>query len=382
MAKLTAAERKKLPDSAFAYVQSSGKRLLPINDESHVRNALSRFGQVQFESDAARDTARRKLLNAAKRHGIVPVGFIEGELRTANKKSAPGRLIIELGRIDTVAGLQDELRRTLGDTSLELLQWSKPQGTYLCCRGEPAALPSRSGPRQATFLQGSGRPMIAIVHDKDVLQTPEITEAVMAAVHLVVGKELLEDADEIGVATEGLPDGEVTFLLTDIEGSTPLLQSLGRHYEKLLRDVRTVIRDAVLEANGRQVEARADEYVAVFDSPDGAVDAAVAMQRAMAAGEWPGGAPVRIRVGIHTGDIVLTEAGYVGLTVHKAARIMSAAHGGQVLVSSDTRAKLGRSGDVTLRDLGMFGLRGLSHRHKLLQVEAPGLETEFAAPAV
>ena len=79
MARLSATERAELPDSAFAYVDSRGRRRLPVNDESHVRNALSRFGQVRFETEAARQKARRKLLNEAKRHGIVPVGFIEGE---------------------------------------------------------------------------------------------------------------------------------------------------------------------------------------------------------------------------------------------------------------------------------------------------------------
>ena len=80
-----------------------------------MRNALSRFGQVRFETDEARGHARRKLLNAAKRHGIVPVGFIEGELRTAKAKSSAGKLVIELGRIDSSAELQLELRRTLKD---------------------------------------------------------------------------------------------------------------------------------------------------------------------------------------------------------------------------------------------------------------------------
>jgi hypothetical protein len=80
MAKLTSTDRAKLPDSAFAYVDSKGQRKLPINDEAHVRNALARFDRVAFESDAARERARKRLLNAAKRFGIVPVGFIDGQL--------------------------------------------------------------------------------------------------------------------------------------------------------------------------------------------------------------------------------------------------------------------------------------------------------------
>ena len=183
MARLSAAERAKLSDSAFAYIDADGKRRLPINDESHVRNALSRFGQVQFDSEEARENARRKLLNAAKRYGILPVGFIDGELRSESRRSAAGRLIIELGRIETSAELESELRRTLGDPLLALIRWSKPEGTYVGCDDEPIGLPAPSSSRQATFLQGRGRPLMAIVHDKSVLCAPEITEAVMAAVH-------------------------------------------------------------------------------------------------------------------------------------------------------------------------------------------------------
>ncbi len=85
MAKLSATQRAKLPDRAFAYIAPDGKRSLPINDEAHVRNALARFDRVRFESDEARDRARRRLLNAAKRHGIVPVGFVTGQLRSERR---------------------------------------------------------------------------------------------------------------------------------------------------------------------------------------------------------------------------------------------------------------------------------------------------------
>lgn len=382
MARLSANQRKNLPDTAFAYVDSSGKRRLPINDESHVRNALSRFGQVPFETENARDIARRRLLNSAKRHGIVPVGFIEGELRTVKKKSAPGRLIIELGRINSSSELQSELRRTLGDKTLQLLQWSKSEGTYIGCDGSPVALPVSSASQETTFLQGRGRPLMAILHDQSVLKTPEITEAVMAAVHLVAGKELLEEIDELGVATVGLPGGEVTFLLTDIESSTFLLQALNRRYPRVLTDVRKIIRECVLKVGGRQVEARADEYVAVFASAPAAVDAAAQMQLAIAAHIWPDDHRVRIRAGIHTGEIILTDSGYVGLTVHTAARIMSAAHGGQILLSGATQRVLGSERSETTQLLGRFQLRGLNEQHDLFQLNAPGLESEFAEPAI
>ncbi len=89
MAKLSAKERASLPDRAFAYIASDGRRSLPIHDEAHVRNALARFGRVSFESDAARDRARHRLLNAAKRYGIMPIGFMAGELRSQRGARAP-----------------------------------------------------------------------------------------------------------------------------------------------------------------------------------------------------------------------------------------------------------------------------------------------------
>ena len=218
---------------------------------------------------------------------------------------------------------------------------------------------------------------MAIVHDRSVLQSPEITEAVMAAVHLVAGKELLDEIDELGVATEGLPDGEVTFLLTDIEGSTQLLKALEDRYATVLTDVRTVIREAVLQGGGRQVEARADEFVAVFEDPGQAVEAAVTIQRSLADANWPDGHQVRVRAGLHTGDITLTETGYVGLTVHTAARIMGAAHGGQVVMSRATQSSVHGDFALSFRSLGEHQLRGLTDKHELMQVEARGLVLEF-----
>lgn len=380
MARLSARERSRLPDSAFAYVDSNGQRRLPINDASHVRNALARFDQVDFEDDRTREKARQRLLNAAKRHGIVPVGFITGQLRSAHRQAAAGRLVIELGRVDTSAELEAELRRVLGDPGLELLRWSKAAGSYVGCAGDPVPLPDESSGRTATFLQGGGRPLTVIVHEPDVLESPELTEAVMAAVQTVTGKELL-DAEVLAHPARGqpLPEGVVSFLLTDIEGSTALLQRFGAGYAEVLNEVQAVIREAVLQAGGREVEARADEFVAVFERPEAAVTAAVALQRGLARRSWPEGVEVRVRAGISTGDITLSESGYVGMTVHTAARVMAAAHGGQTLVSAQTTAALGGQapGGVRLRSLGSHELRGVPGDHEIFQVDAVGRPRDF-----
>lgn len=270
MATLSARERSALPDRAFAYIDSKGMRRLPIHDEPHVRNALARFGRVRFESDAARERARRRLLRAAKRYGIVPVGFIDGQLRSER---------------------------------------------------------SARSPDFSTF-----------------------------------------------------PTGTVTFLMTDIEGSTTLLQRLGDDYAALLRDVRGAIRNAVRRCGGLKVDAHGDGYLAVFEHASPAIEAAVDLQREMASREWPRGLDVRVRVGIHSGRPTLTEGGYVGLAVHTVARVCSVGHGGQIVVSTKARSAAGAlPAGVRLRSLGRHRLTGLRNADTLYQVHATGLATSFPA---
>lgn len=271
MPKLTASQRAKLPDSAFAYIDSAGHRRLPIHDEAHVRNALARFERVRFEDDASRERARRRLLNAAKRYRMVPVGFITAQFRTERNKAA---------------------------------------------------------------------------------------------------------------SPVDLPVGEVTFVFADIEGSTALLSRLGDQYAHLLDDVRGIARRAVRRAGGSEVDARADEYFAVFVEPASAIQATVSLQRALRDRRWPGEVECRVRVGIHTGEPRRTDSGYVGLPVHAAARICFAANGGQIVLSEQTRRAVGPSlpEGVTLRGLGRHRLAGLPGTHLLYQVEAEDLSTEEFPP--
>jgi len=271
MARLGASKRATLPDRAFAYVDSRGHRRLPIHDAAHVRNALARFNQVAFEDDRFRERARTRLLNAAKRFRIVPVGFITGQFASER----------QLGR--------------------------------------------RSD----------------------------------------------------GVAA--LPSGFVTMLLTDIESSTSLLHQLGNRYGKLLRDVRALLTKTARASGGRVVETRADEFFAAFAEPAGALDTALAVQRELRGRRWADRHEVRLRVGIHSGYPTLAEENYLGMAVHTAARICSAAHGGQVVLSGDTRTALGTPipPGVRLRRLGLFALRGLPAQVELFQVTAKGVLSRF-----
>ena len=281
MARLKPTKRARLPDRAFAYIDARGRRRLPIHDKAHVRNALARFNQVHFESDAARRRARTRLLNAAKKFRIVPVGFFTGQLRS------------ERGYAEA------EIKATA-------------------------------------------------------------TEAA------------------------SLPTGFVTLLMSDMEGSTLLLRQLGDRYGALLNDVRGVLRAAVAHAKGREIDARADEFFAVFERADAAVDTAVAVQRELGSRTWRDGVQVQVRLGIHSGEPTLTNDGYIGLAVHTTARVCAAAHGGQIVVSAATRAAIGPSppGGVRFRNLGRHRLQGLPEPEALFQAQARGLRLAFPPPRI
>ncbi len=277
MTQLDAKTRGGLPNSAFAYIDSRGRRRLPINDGAHVRNALARFNQTTFEDEAARDRARTRLLKAAKKYGIVPVGFITGQLRNVR------------------------------------------------IRGEAEARVSE---------------------------------------------------------VRTLPTGFVTFLLADIEDSTGLVRHLGDRYSGLIADVRSLLGGAIRKSGGREVDVRADELFAVFKQAAAALDAALAIQRKVLLKVWPDDLHVRVRIGLHTGRPTLTDAGYVGIAVHTAARVCSAAHGGQILLSHTTRNAIDGSepAGIRFRDLGLHQLQGLPGLEALFQAEAPDLASEFPPP--
>jgi class 3 adenylate cyclase len=254
MGKLSAKRRTGLRDSAFAYIDPTGRRRLPIHDEPHVRAALSRFNQVSFADDAARDRARRRLLEAAKKYGIVPIGFVDREIR--------------------------------------------------------------------------GRP----------------------------GRDL--------------PTGQIALLMTDIVDSSGLVARLAERYAPLLADSRRLIRAAVRKAGGHEVDARADEFFAVFTAVAPAIQAAIAIQRGIGAHPWPDDGRITLRAGLHAGRPTLTEGGYVGVAVHTTNRIASVARGGQIVMSRAVHRLLGDEviEGVTFGELGEHRLRGIPSPELLFEI--------------
>ena len=170
-----------------------------------------------------------------------------------------------------------------------------------------------------------------------------------------------------------LPTGTVTFLYADLEGSTRLVGRLGDAYPRMLAEARGILRRATADARGHEIDCRGDEYFAAFGDANAAVAAAFAVQRGFAAHEWPDGADVRVRIGVHTGTPTLEEDGYMGIDVHRAVRLASAGHGGQVLLSLAARNLV----QAEVKDLGEHQLHGLPARDRIFQLVADDLRPSF-----
>jgi predicted ATPase/class 3 adenylate cyclase len=179
-----------------------------------------------------------------------------------------------------------------------------------------------------------------------------------------------------------LPTGTVTFLFTDVEGSTRLLQALGDRYAAVHDEHAAIIRRAVASGGGVEVSTHGDAFFVAFASPAGAVRAAVAAQQGLAAHDWSPGPALRVRMGVHTGEGTRGGDDYVGLDVHRAARVADAAHGGQVIVSDATRGLVEHAlpAGVSLRDLGPHHLRGIADPERLHQLVVEGLPADFPPP--
>ncbi len=182
-----------------------------------------------------------------------------------------------------------------------------------------------------------------------------------------------------GSSRRDLPTGTITLLFTDIEGSTRLLQQLGDRYEVVLADCRRLLRRAFQAQHGQEVDTQGDSFFVAFARATDALSAAVEAQRALASHPWPAGAAVRVRMGLHTGEPSLTHGDFVGLDVHHAARIMSAGHGGQVLLSQTTHdlVEYDLPDDVGLRDLGEHHLKDLGRPIRLFQAVISDLPADF-----
>jgi predicted ATPase/class 3 adenylate cyclase len=174
-----------------------------------------------------------------------------------------------------------------------------------------------------------------------------------------------------------LPGGAVTLLFTDVEGSTRLAHELGERWAAVLSDHRRLLREAFAAHDGHEVDTQGDAFFVAFARAADAAGAAAAAQRLLAAHPWPQGAELRVRIGVHSGEPLLTEEGYVGVDVHRAARVCAAAHGGQVLLSAAAREGLD---GFTVSGLGEFRLKDMTAAEPLFQLEVEGVPASFPPP--
>src|SRR6202451_3166213 len=176
-----------------------------------------------------------------------------------------------------------------------------------------------------------------------------------------------------------LPTGTVTMLFSDIEGPTALLGRLGERYGETLSAQRALMRAAIRATSGQEIGTEGDSFFVVFTSAGDAVRCCLTAQRALAGYDWPGGAAVRVRMGLHSGEPAVQEDDYIGMDVHRAARIAAAAHGGQVVLSEATRqlAASQPGAELSVRDLGWHRLKDIEAPEQIYQLVAPGLPEEF-----
>jgi len=176
-----------------------------------------------------------------------------------------------------------------------------------------------------------------------------------------------------------LPTGTVTMLFSDIEGSTALLGRLGERYGETLSAQRALMRAAIRATSGQEMGTEGDSFFVVFSSAGDALRCCLAAQRALAGYDWPGGAAVRVRMGLHSGEPAVQEDDYIGMDVHRAARIAAAAHGGQVVLSEATRLLVESrlAADVSVRDLGFHRLKDIEAPERIYQLVAAGLPDGF-----
>src|SRR3954471_10799780 len=234
----------------------------------------------------------------------------------------------------------------------------------------------------ASRASGGGRPGGRRTTTGAVPFRPPTPDAVAGE---LAGGRHVSDEEPAGAndPTDGaLPTGTVTFLFTDIAGSTGLLRQDRQLYGTALDEHRRLLRAAFAAGGGREVDTQGDSFFVAFPTAEKAVAAAAHAQRSLAAQTWPDGIPLLVRMGVHTGEATVAGDGYLGLAVHRAARIAAAAAGGQVLVSDATAALVGENlpTGTSLRPLGEHRLKDFLQPAALYQLDIAGLPTHFPPP--
>jgi class 3 adenylate cyclase len=328
--------------------------------------------------DTATTEALAWVLSVAR--AAVPIGFLVGLLRMKMDKASVANLVVSLQSERTPDSLERSIAHALHDPSVKLGYWSPAAGTYVDGAGKVLAMPQKGSGLSVAFVERADAPLGAVIHDAALDDDKALLDAVSAAFALAVDRDRLASTVHAQASdARQLPSGPVTFLYSDVEGSTVLLDRLGERYAHILAEKRRLLRTIVREHGGFEIDSRADEFFCAFPEAGDPVGAALNIQRRLRDHAWPDGATVRVRIGLHRGEPQMTDEGYVGLDVHRATRIGSAGHGGQILLSEATTQRIAPSlpPDVTVQRLGAFGLKGLPGMETISQLAVPDLPSAF-----
>jgi class 3 adenylate cyclase len=318
------------------------------------------------------------LLTAAR--VMVPIGFLIGLLRMKMDKAAVANLVVGLQGGGSADSLERSIAQALHDPRVRLGYWSAAAKGYLDGAGRPLELPHPGSGLSLVRVERNDEPLGAIVHDSALDEDKALLDAVSAAFALAVDRDRLASSVQAQAShAHRLPRGPVTFLYADIEGSTPLLDRLGERYADVLAEERRLVRTVVREHGGAEIDSRADEFFAAFPAGADPAGAAIAIQRRLRDRAWPDGVRVLVRIGLHSGQPRMTDEGYVGLDVHKATRVGSAGHGGQILLSEAARSRLEARlpPGALVQPLGAFALKGLPGPEPISQLSMPDLAPTF-----
>ncbi len=343
---------------------------------------LALFAFTVLSSTLAMDTALTNALGwvLVFARAAIPIGFLVGLLRMQMDKAAVATLVMGLRGTRTPGSLERSIADALHDPAVRLGYWSPAAGAYVDGTGKRLTLPERGSGLSVTFVERADEPLGAIVHDAVLDHDKALLDAVSAAFALAVDRDRLASSVRAQAAdARQLPSGPVTFLYADVESSTVLLDRLGERYATVLAEERRLLRTIVREHDGFEIDSRADEFFAAFPEAGDPVGAALTIQRRLRDHAWPDGAAVRVRIGLHRGQPQMTDEGYVGLDVHRATRIGSAGHGGQILLSEAVRQRIEPRlpPEATVQRLGAFSLKGLPGVESISQLTVPDLPGAF-----
>ncbi|MEK6190775.1 MAG: adenylate/guanylate cyclase domain-containing protein [Chloroflexota bacterium] len=302
---------------------------------------------------------------------LIPIALAVTFVYVYAARGAVSGAVVQLGASPRTEALEDALRHALGDPELIVARWSAAAGAYLDREGQRVDLDRLDVARAALRLEREGQPLATVVHDATLNVDAELVATVADAVRFSVeSTELRDQLRARGGDVANLPRGEVTFLFGDLEGSTEMLSALGDAYIDVLAELRRIVREVTDRFGGRVVDARADECFLAFADPSQAMVAAGEIQRRLGDAIWPAGAAPRMRIGLHCGTPDLTADGYVGIDVHRAARVMATAQGGQIVASATVATAVGERvpQGVNLVPLGYVSLKGISEPEFLYRV--------------